>query len=316
MVLRPEVLIVGSRNDFSCDYVVAHLASQHTSYLRLNSEDLPFHDLCLDPLRRELRCRIKNESFVIGEDTLRSIWFRRPVFLRDYGPAIPAGAADQINRAQWAAFIRGLMIFAQAKWINHPRATYLAEQKPVQLSIAQEIGFLVPTTLITNHSMEVARFGGQAVAIKGVDTVLAYEDDQEIFAFTNIVTSGQVATAELKHCPIMIQQQITPKIDIRVTAVDNNLFAASITKDGQSISGDWRLHKSGLSYNSCSLPTRVEELCRALTKRLGLVFGGIDLALRGDDYFFLEINPTGEWAWLVDSAGLRIDEAIAHALIS
>jgi glutathione synthase/RimK-type ligase-like ATP-grasp enzyme len=49
-------------------------------------------------------------------------------------------------------------------------------------------------------------------------------------------------------------------------------------------------------------------------KDLGLFFGGVDLALVKDRYYFIEVNPTGEWAWLVDAAGLRIDTAICDCL--
>jgi glutathione synthase/RimK-type ligase-like ATP-grasp enzyme len=101
-----------------------------------------------------------------------------------------------------------------------------------------------------------------------------------------------------------------------VTVIEGSVFAASITRDGGEIAGDWRSDKSNLCYSSFSLPPDVERLCLKLVDRLGLRFGAIDLVQRSDDYFFLEINPTGEWAWLVDATGMKIDEAIAHALSS
>ena len=48
-------------------------------------------------------------------------------------------------------------------------------------------------------------------------------------------------------------------------------------------------------------------------KALGLEFGAIDLALQDDVYYFLEINPTGEWGWLM-GAELPIAEALARVL--
>jgi hypothetical protein len=40
LAAAPEVLILASRFDFTCDYVVAALRKRGVSYLRLNSEDL------------------------------------------------------------------------------------------------------------------------------------------------------------------------------------------------------------------------------------------------------------------------------------
>jgi glutathione synthase/RimK-type ligase-like ATP-grasp enzyme len=316
MTIEPEVLILSSRMDFSCDYVVGQLRSLGRTYLRLNTEDLPSCDVSLDPLRRELSCTIKNTNFLVTADTLRSVWFRRSVYLRDSGASVPSRADQQIARMQWAAFVRGMIVFDKAKWFNHPGATYVAEQKPLQLSVAKEIGFLVPQTIITNDSAKVCSITADRLAVKGVDTVIAHESGDEVFAFTSILAKHEVGTESLQPFPATVQEAVHPKVDIRVTVIEGSVFAASITRDGGEIAGDWRSDKSNLCYSSFSLPPDVERLCLKLVDRLGLRFGAIDLVQRSDDYFFLEINPTGEWAWLVDATGMKIDEAIAHALSS
>src|SRR5437879_775862 len=117
---EPDVLILSSRNDFSCDYVVAQLRLLGCSYLRLNSEDLPSCAICLDPLHKELRCNVRDTQYIVTPKSLRSVWFRRAVYLRDSGASVPPTAQEQIARIQWAALVRGLMVFDRAKWFNHP----------------------------------------------------------------------------------------------------------------------------------------------------------------------------------------------------
>ena len=51
-------------------------------------------------------------------------------------------------------------------------------------------------------------------------------------------------------------------------------------------------------------------------KKLSLSFGGINLALVGDTYYFIEVNPTGEWGWLTSCANLPIDKAIVYTLVN
>jgi hypothetical protein len=49
---------------------------------------------------------------------------------------------------------------------------------------------------------------------------------------------------------------------------------------------------------------------------MSLRFAGIDLVLdESAGYWFIELNPNGEWAWL-QAAGLPIAELIAHELVS
>jgi glutathione synthase/RimK-type ligase-like ATP-grasp enzyme len=59
----------------------------------------------------------------------------------------------------------------------------------------------------------------------------------------------------------------------------------------------------------------VEEKCILLAARLGLRFAAIDLILdRTGEYWFLEANPNGQWAWIESRTGLAISSAIVDEL--
>lgn len=51
--------------------------------------------------------------------------------------------------------------------------------------------------------------------------------------------------------------------------------------------------------------------------RLGLRFGALDfLVTPSGEWYFLEVNPNGQWAWIEQETGLPISSAIADALIA
>ena len=54
-------------------------------------------------------------------------------------------------------------------------------------------------------------------------------------------------------------------------------------------------NKDNLEYTPVELPRIVKQKLLELMRNLDLSFGGIDFALVGDVYYFIEINPTGEW---------------------
>ena len=62
------------------------------------------------------------------------------------------------------------------------------------------------------------------------------------------------------------------------------------------------------------LPVDVEAAIYKLMKKLNLNFGGIDLAIVNEKYYFIEVNPTGEWGWLEVKTGMNISETIRKAL--
>lgn len=315
VIHSPQVLILASRYDFSCDYIVESLRAIGTSYFRLNSEDLPGFELVLDPIRATLRGKSEEIDFSIIAEDLQSVYYRQPTFLRE---SALAGRAfhEQFSRAQWSAFIRSLMVFDKCLWVNHPARTYTAEHKAIQLRAAAKLGFEVPSTRVANSRFAFSDVADDRslVALKGLETVIARETSCELFGYTNMLTKEEVDCGELVSAPAIIQAALVDKLDLRVTVVGGSVWCAAITRQGKRIWGDWRLAKTDAEFKAFRLPGQVTENCVALTKTLGLQFGAIDLALSDGKYYFLEINPTGEWAWLQSGIGFEISNSIANCL--
>ena len=183
--------------------------------------------------------------------------------------------------------------------MNHPASTYLAESKPYQLAVARQCGFLVPETLVSNATQQIQRSLPPEVVIKSLDTVLLYDREEALFSFTKAVSSSDLLETDLSDAPVIAQKLLEPKTDLRVTVVGERIFAVRVLSSGRGVVGDWREEEaSSLEFADASLPEVVQDSCRALMHRLGLAFGGIDLAETTDGMYFIEVNPTGEWMWL------------------
>ena len=188
--VRPQILILASRYDLSCDYVASALRKSPFAYFRLNSEDLPSYSICLEPCQGRLSCSRNELRVEIDTAQLSGVYFRRPTFLRQTSQA-GQQPQDQFHRAQWAAFVRNLMVLDAARWINHPTRTYEAEHKMLQLRIAREEGFDVPETYCLNSRDAIyGRFTSPIVAVKGLDTVLVRTDTTESFGYTNLLRTA------------------------------------------------------------------------------------------------------------------------------
>lgn len=312
----PKILIISNKHDYSTDHVTFQLHKKGASYLRLNRDQFPDFNITLIPTEQILLGKTNEFAFEINSKWLKSIYFRAPVYLRDiYQPKLSPD--EQLSRSQWAAFLRSLTIFDDVLWVNHPQATYKAEIKPYQLYIAKKIGFKVPNTIVTNtaNHRSTDETEKRKLVIKTLDSVVLQIDTKEAFIYTNTVDSDELLTGELSSAPFILQEALIPKIDVRVTVIDNIVFAVAIKKKNKGINKDWRLEKDNIQYSKINLPRDVEKKCVKLLKRLNLKFGAIDLAIYNGKYYFLEINPTGEWAWLMEQTKMRIDEEIAKLLL-
>jgi len=306
--MNPDILLLGSLYDFAVDIVAHALADQEASYLRLNREQFSDLRLTLDPIQSRMRIHGTEFETEIGPD-LKAVLYRAPVFLRN-SPGASLSPEEQLARSQWGAFLRSLTVFDKARWMNHPASTYQAECKPYQLKIARECGFSVPDTIATNDVDSIrARFSAK-VAVKSIDTVYLRDGEDALFAYTSILSVNELSEENTSQVPLFAQQVIEDKVDLRVTVVGKSLWAYRITVDGQGVFGDWRLRKrEEITYEPIDLPADIKNMCLLLCQRLQLPFAGIDLMQTSSSFFFVEVNPTGEWAWLPgaeDSAGVEI----------
>jgi glutathione synthase/RimK-type ligase-like ATP-grasp enzyme len=142
-------------------------------------------------------------------------------------------------------------------------------------------------------------------------------DGSDLALYTTRLPPGYDDFDDVALAPVILQDEIAKRSDIRVTMVDTDVFAVSIESQGSpETTTDWRRPAaSDLPMSSIMLPRSVEHACLNLLHALGLRFGAIDLVhSRDGEYYFLEINPTGQWGWLEVQLGLPISNSIAAAL--
>ena len=121
---------------------------------------------------------------------------------------------------------------------------------------------------------------------------------------------------QIEISPTYIQRNIKKQCDIRVTAVGRKLFSTAImSQECEETQTDWRKGQHVLPYHEINLPEELEKKCLLLLDALHLEFGAIDFILGEDgEYYFLEINPNGQWAWIECRTNYHIAAEIAKLL--
>lgn len=186
---------------------------------------------------------------------------------------LPAGMSPE-ERA-WAAsearFGFGGLLSAAVPWLNHPAAIARAEYKPLQLHTAVRSGLRVPATALTNDPREAALFAGRhdgEIVYKSLSGELVADDGTVRAIYTTPLADdgGDPAIAGTAH---LFQRRIADKAyDVRVTAVDETLFAVAIHPDTQAGRLDWRRDYDRLRYEVVAVPDDVASKARDLMRRL------------------------------------------------
>ena len=309
------VLLVTNQRDLTTDFLIRELNKQCISFSRLNCDTLPDLRVVLDPVQQTLE--IGSDPSLICNGDISVAYFRRPLLsLQKYR----LGVFQDYVWTEWTAFLKALYAIVGDRWFSHPNDISLAEDKSRQLKLAHDIGFNVPETFITNDPAMIKELQGDIDLIaKPMKQALIETQDATSTIFTSQMDElVDDDFSSISLCPIIFQRLIPKRDDIRVTVVGNRVFAVAIhSQTFKETRVDWRRGSNpNLYHEIIDLPEQIAQRCIRIVQTQRLRFGAIDMVRdQHDEFWFLECNPNGQWAWIENRTGLPIADAIAAEIL-
>jgi ATP-grasp ribosomal peptide maturase len=312
------VLVLTHQADTSADLVVKELRNRGTRVLRVDTADFPLSLQVSAQFDGSWRGQLRGADGSVELADIRSIYVRRPTAFTF--PPNMTDAERQFATREARRGIVGLLMSLPCSWVNHPSRAADAEYKPLQLASAVACGLTVPHTVVTNVPEDADQhhaFLGSSAVYKTLASASVADGQRVAIIYTTDVTSADMADSRVALATHQFQARIPKVRDVRATVVGKQVFAASITSNGETANEllDWRADYGSLSYEPVSLRPNVEASLLALMERLGLSFAAADFLVTADDrYYFVDLNPSGQWGWIAEATGLPIAAAIAAHL--
>lgn len=302
------------------DYVVLELERREIPYFRLNAEWIPQYKIRFSPMKGIGSFEIDCGARTISVNAIGAAYYRRPGTPIAH-QAVQSVADCQYCQDEWLSALKAIYSMLEGKWLNAPHLIEAAENKPLQLAIALQLGFRIPDTRITNdiNFVRDLRETGSLIAKPLRSALVGTESDPRVIFTNSIEEREELNEHAVSVAPIIFQHQIEKAVDVRVTVVGSRIFAAAIhSQMEEETRVDWRKGSNVLLEHSVlDIPLEIQEKCIALVGRLNLKFGAIDLILdKNGEFWFLEINPNGQWAWIEYRTGLPITSGIVDELVS
>jgi glutathione synthase/RimK-type ligase-like ATP-grasp enzyme len=320
-----QVLILTRKYDFEASLVGVRLLARGIDYVRINIEDIP------DQL--QIRYYIQENSdpsaeFAIGKRIVDISKFH-VVWLREFDiRLVKSGRSNTQNELaqkfcyeQWDDSFRVLQDKLTCEWINRPEANLRASNRLLQLSVARNFGFNIPSTLITNDPDAARAFyynHDRDVVLKALHHH-GIEIDGKIYSMhTRSITKQDLKKFDdLIYAPCIFQERLHKKSELRVTVVGEQVFASRINSQSTT-NGFNDLHKfpiTDVPKNPVQLDDATTERCLKIMKALDLRYGALDFTIdKKDKVNFLEINPTGDWYWVEHQTKQPITEAMTDLI--
>ena len=303
------LLILTSDKDLTADFLIVELINRRLPYFRLNAEALTTAEFTFSLAENGVRRVLSVASRTLDLDEVTAVWYRRAV------QPSPIAALPPGERVFVAGELRhlamGLVLNPHVTWVNPIDRVFVAEHKLYQLQIARQLGFRVPRTLVSGNPSELRKFTEEnktGTICKPIFHGMFFDEIASYSVYTRRVTPDSIDEKSVKCCPVFLQEEIPRSADVRATFIGSKCFVADIKGDASLV--DWRDPDVSARYSESSLSADEQTMCEAMLQKLELKYGAFDFVRTPEgEMVFLEINPTGEWAWLEDRLGFPMRDA-------
>jgi Glutathione synthase/Ribosomal protein S6 modification enzyme (glutaminyl transferase) len=307
--------ITHSRDFYNIDIFFEYLKSKNIPYFRLNSNKINNNQkISISENGFELTDESRN---TVHSEEITAVWHRkswridipeeldesfRKIFLKEY------------STLRYNVFTA----LENVPWINpFENENKIDGNKMLQLNIAQKHGLTVPKTIFSNDADKITAFfhkyckGKMVAKLHGV---ISKSMGGENLLSTNIIDEDSLENiADVEYCPMIFQPYIEKEYELRIVYLDEEFFTGKINN---SENADWRIAQGNYFWSEYHLPENIKQNLTAMMKEMGLYLGAIDV-IKGKDgqYYFLEVNPQGEWGMLQKDLNFPIAQRIADNLI-
>ncbi|MEV6948893.1 ATP-grasp ribosomal peptide maturase [Streptomyces sp. NPDC051172] len=306
------VLVVTMIDDPTADLVIRELHGRGVPVVRLDSGDFPATLSVVATITPHgIEGTLSTPTRTADLSRVRSLYYRRPSGF-SFPHLADHDARFALTQARYG--LGGVLAsLPGCLYVNHPHRIGDAEFKPSGLAAAVAAGFRIPPSLITSDPDSARAFikDHGPVIYKPLSTPL-YRNDAGVSCTVEVreVTTEEI-DARVTGTAHLFQQRVDKVADARVTVIGDHVYTVRI--DSGLL--DWRTDYERLTYTPVQPPPGLTSALHRYLAHFGLVFGAFDFAIGHDGtWWFLECNPSGQWAWLEPETGLPMVAAMADLL--
>jgi hypothetical protein len=311
------IIIFSTHDDVSTHLVVEWLLHYHAQPVVVN-ETNPIVDICFDidnnTRHRRLTFTLLS-GLTIADNEIDIVWYRRGSSFFKF----PYRVLEQKNRlkpiyhhlrAEYESLSKAFFAFLRPKTIGDYNQT--DPNKLMLLQWAMQAGFNVPTTKILCKADD--RLAGGHIN-KNIANILHVLYNRSIL-YNRTTVQHDYPTGTF--FPSLTQLCINKYCELRIFIFDNEFYAmASLPLNNETLQTDIRdiTGNEQLNRFPFALPAAIKDKLRSFIAGLGYSTCSIDMLIdEKGDYYFLEINPVGQFGALSVYCDYSIEKDIAQKL--
>jgi glutathione synthase/RimK-type ligase-like ATP-grasp enzyme len=113
----------------------------------------------------------------------------------------------------------------------------------------------------------------------------------------------------------LFQNKILKKFEIRIFFIFDSFFPLALFYDNDI--DDYRANYDKIECMSpINLPNEILEKLKHFTKKNNFTTGSIDMMFADNEYYFLEINPSGQFGFVSNIYNTSLEKEIIDSLLN
>ncbi|REC46742.1 grasp-with-spasm system ATP-grasp peptide maturase [Chryseobacterium pennipullorum] len=299
------ILIISKNKEITTTEVIKWLLKMGKSFIRIHEDEV------FDIKVKEKRIFLESYRNLFFLDDITSVWYRR--------------GGLQFRQLQYENKQINLTMNEYQHWLEDYVRKTLESKKHINkeskndinkllvLEQAQKAGLEVPSYFLADTTKEVVLGRTIIKTICGNPRVDHITADSTATMYTKVVDQPE---NEL-FFPTFFQEKIEKDFEIRSFYLNGNIWSMAIfSQNDEQTQIDFRKYNLKRPNRNAlyQLPDTIEQKIRMLMETLDLNCGSLDFIKSGSHYYFLEINPTGQFLGMSSICNYSLEKEIADYL--
>lgn len=239
-----------------------------------------------------------------------------PAWLRRLAPdgwleSIDSPGVEGVSRAAAVSALAAIARDDRFKWLTILDHIGGAENKPYQYRRIAAAGVPIPDWIVTTDRHAVPDAGSWVAKTLGPGSFIDGDGNGRVVP-TRIVDISDRDT--IARVPFILQRLIEARAHARVITVNDKAFSATLPAADLPL--DWRMSPTGhYGFTPRPAPERIHRLAVLAAAHTRVGYSAQDwIQDSAGDWWFIDLNPAGQWLFLPNEIAAPVTAAIARHL--
>lgn len=299
------ILIISEKKEITTTEVIKWLFRFEKKFILIHEEET------FEIKMKDNKIFLESEKNHFFLDEITSVWYRRGriKFKRFYYEN--EGINIHMNETQHWLEEYVMHILESKKHLNKQSNSYV--NKLLVLDKAKKAGLDVPDYYLSNNTQNVKLRKTITKPIAGNPMIKSIAKNTDGVLYTAIVDEYIKNDFFISF----FQEKIEKDFEIRTFYLNGKCWSFAIfSQNDEQTKVDFRKYNNEVPNRNVryNLPRSIEENIRLLMLSLDLNCGSLDFIKSGEKYFFLEVNPIGQFLGLSSICNYSLEKEIATYL--